>query len=90
MSAIKEARINLRLRADDDELIRRAAEHTGQTVTEFLTASAIQRAHDVLADQRTFVLDEATWDEFIACLDRPIEPDPVLVELFGRPTRITR
>jgi len=90
MPATKDARINLRLRADDDELIRRAAEHTGQTVTEFLTTSAVQRAHDVLADQRTFVLDEATWDEFIACLDGPVEPDPVLVELFGRPTRITR
>lgn len=90
MSAIKDARVNLRLRADDDELIKRAARHTGQTVTEFLTSSAIDRAHDVLADQRTFVLDEPTWDAFVACLDEPVEPDPVLVELFNRPKRITR
>lgn len=90
MPAIKDARRNLRLRAADDELIRHAAETTGQTVTEFLTSSAIERAHEVLADLRTFVLDEETWDEFVSLLDEPVRPDPRLVELFSRPQRITR
>jgi hypothetical protein len=36
----KGARLNVRLRASDDELIRRAADTVGQTVSEFLTASA--------------------------------------------------
>jgi uncharacterized protein (DUF1778 family) len=88
--ATKEARLNLRLSGDDDELIRLAAEHTGQSVTQFLTSSAIDRAHEVLADQRTFVLDGATWDTFVALLDEPPRPDPRLVELFARPKRITR
>ena len=52
----KDSRLNVRLRAADDELIRRAAEMTGQSVSEFLTKSAIDRAHEVLADQRAFVL----------------------------------
>ncbi len=85
----KDARLNLRLRAADDELIRHAAEQTGQTVTEFLTTSAVERAHEVLADQRTFVLDGATWDQFVALLDAPVRPDPRLVALFATPTRIT-
>jgi uncharacterized protein (DUF1778 family) len=85
----KGARLNVRLRASDDELIRRAADTVGQTVSEFLTASARERAFDVLADQREFVLDQATWDRFVAALDRPIRPDPRLVELFARPKRIT-
>ena len=50
----------------------------------------MERAHDLLADQSRFVLDEATWNAFVELLDRPVEPDPVLVELFNRPTRITR
>jgi uncharacterized protein (DUF1778 family) len=62
----KDARLNLRL--------RHAADQTGQSVTEFLTTSAIERAHEVLADQRRFVLDEATWDEFVALLDAPVHP----------------
>jgi uncharacterized protein (DUF1778 family) len=86
----KNSRLNLRLRAVDDELIRRAAEQTGQSVSEFLTTSAVERAHEVLADQRDFVLDEGRWDEFNRLLDEPARPDPRLVELFARPQRITR
>lgn len=86
----KDARLNLRLRATDDELIRHAAEQTGQSVSEFLTTSAVERAHEVLADQRTFVLDAETWNEFVALLDQPVRPDPRLVELFARPSRIVR
>lgn len=86
----KDARLNLRLRADDDELIRHAAAQSGQTVSEFLTTAALERAHEVLADQRTFVLDEATWKAFSELLDQPPRPDPRLVELFSRPQRIVR
>lgn len=89
-STTKEARLNLRLRAMDNDLIRRAATEAGQTVSDFLTTSALERAHELLADQRTFALDEATWDEFVALLDQPPRPDPRLVELFSRPQRISR
>lgn len=90
MPATKDARLNLRLRPDDNELIRRAAMATEQSVTDFLTSSAIDRAHEVLADQRTFALDEETWDQFVALLDAPVEPDPHLAALFSRPSRISR
>jgi uncharacterized protein (DUF1778 family) len=90
MATTKDARVQLRLRPADDDLIRHAAEAAGQSVTEFLTSSALARAHEVLADQRHFVLDDETWDEFVALLDRPVRPDPRLVELFARPQRITR
>jgi len=86
----KDSRLNLRLRAADDELIRHAAAQTGQSVSEFLTTSAVERAHEVLADQREFVLDEPTWAAFTELLDEPVRPDPRLVELFARPQRITR
>lgn len=88
--ATKDSRLNVRLRAADDDLIRRAARQVGQSVSEFLTTSAIERAHEVLADQREFVLDERTWAEFTRLLDEPVRPDPRLVELFARPQRITR
>ena len=86
----KDARRNLRLRAADDELIRQAAAETGQSVSDFLTSSALERAHEVLADQRSFVLDETTWNAFVDRLDQPPRPDPRLVELFSRPQHITR
>lgn len=86
----KGARVNLRLRVSDDELIRTAAAQTGQSVTDFLTESAVDRALAVLADKRDFVVDQSTWDQLIEFLDRPVEPSPALVELFARPRRITR
>lgn len=86
----KDSRLNLRLRAADDELIRHAAAQVGQSVSEFLTTSAVERAHEVLADQRAFALDGATWDAFVKLLDEPPRPDARLVELFARPQRITR
>ncbi|WAX55101.1 DUF1778 domain-containing protein [Jatrophihabitans cynanchi] len=90
MPATKSARLNLRLNADDDALLRQAAAALGQSVSEFLTSSAVERAHDVLADQRHFDLDVETWNRFVAILDEPAEPDPALVSLFSRPSRIER
>jgi len=86
----KDSRLNVRLRAADDDLIRHAAAQVGLSVSEFLTSTALERAHEVLADQREFSLDEPTWKAFVALLDEPARPDPRLVELFARPQRIER
>lgn len=88
--AAKDARLNLRLTPTDDTLIRRAADSAGQTVTEFLTTAAVDRARSLLADQREFIVDDVTWDAFLEILDRPPQPHPRLVELFAAPSRITR
>jgi uncharacterized protein (DUF1778 family) len=87
-AAMKSARINVRLKEADSQLIRRAAEAAGQSVTEFISSTALERAHEVLADQHEFVLDADRWDAFVAALDRPARPDPRLVELFSRPSRL--
>ncbi len=90
MPATKNARLNLRLNDDHDALLRQAANTLGQSVSEFLTNSAVDRAHEVLADQHHFVLDQDAWDRFVTVLDSPAVPDPALVELFSRPRRIVR
>ena len=90
MAATKEVRLSLRLKAGAAELIRHAAEAVGQAVAEFMTASALDRAHEVLADRKNFVLDDETSDTFLAVLERRVRPDPWLVELFSRPRRIQR
>jgi len=89
-SPTKAARLNVRLRAADDEVIRAAASQVGESVSDFFTTAALERAHEVLADQRSFALDTATWDAFTDLLDSPPRPDGRLVELFARPQRITR
>ena len=51
---IKSARLNVRLKVTDNELIRHVAEFLGQSVTEFVSSSALERAHEILADQQRF------------------------------------
>jgi uncharacterized protein (DUF1778 family) len=87
-AAMKSARINVRLKETDSDLIRHAAQLAGQTVTEFISTTAIERAHELLADQQVFLLDDAGWEAFTAALDQPVRPDPRLVELFSRPSRL--
>jgi len=83
MSVVKDSRIAVRLSSDQDELIRRAAEVEGTSITEFTVDAAVSRARDVLVDRRLFMLDGAAWTEFLAVLDRPIAYKPRLEKLFA-------
>ena len=76
--------INLRIEAQTRRLIDDAAAVLGKSRTEFMIDSARAKAIDVLLDQRLFVLDDARFDEFVAALDNPPEPDPKLRALMRR------
>lgn len=80
--ARKDARLNLRLSTASDELIRGAAESRGKSVSDYVTEAALDRARQDLADQKHFVLEEASWDAFVAALDRPARVNQRLVALF--------
>ena len=80
--ARKEERLNLRVSRRQHTLIRRAAEQTGMSYTDFILESATERAAEVLSDQRLFVLSEDRWVRFVAALEAPAEPVSALVELF--------
>lgn len=77
----------MRLTADQDALIRRAAEVEGTDLTNFTVTATLAHARDVLADRRLFVLDDAAWTEFLAVLDRPVAVHkPRLGKLFAEPS----
>jgi uncharacterized protein (DUF1778 family) len=86
MTITKDARLNFRLTRHDDELVRDAASALGQSVTEFVTESVVQRAHSVLADRRVFELSDVQWDRFVLALDRPSKPNPRLLKLLSLPS----
>jgi uncharacterized protein (DUF1778 family) len=75
--------INLRVSAEQKALIDRAAARLGKTRTEFMLECAREAAENALLDQRLFLLDEARYAEFLACLDRPVEPSEALRKLFS-------
>lgn len=84
--ATKTERFAVRLTAEQDALIRRAAEVEGTDLTNFTVTATLARARDVLADRRLFALDDAAWAEFVSVLDRPVSHKPRLAKLFAEPS----
>jgi uncharacterized protein (DUF1778 family) len=86
MAEIKPARWNLRIGAQTDSLVRRAASERDQSLTDFVVESASTQAEHVLADRVRFELGEDDWNAFVDLLDRPVRENPGLAKLFGTPT----
>ena len=85
MAEAKNPRRDFRILPSDEELFRRAAALVDESLSEFLIHSGRERAERLLADRPRFVLDRASWDDFMQELDRPAEVKPAAVELLRRP-----
>lgn len=81
----KDARLNLRLTAKQDQLIREGASAADKPVSEFILAASTVEAERQLADRRWFLLDDDQWARFNELLDAPFETDERLRELMTSP-----
>ncbi len=79
----KTHRWNMRVTEDVDAIVRMAAEQTDQPLTDFVVQAARTIAEDTLADRRVFRLEEASWNEFVARLDRPVQTIPEFARLMS-------
>ena len=78
----RDARLNLRTSAAQASLIRRAAEASHKSMTDFVLDTATSAAERVLADRRWFQLTDINWATFEAVLDRPAVNRPRLAALL--------
>ncbi len=81
-SAYSDVCIDLSATLHQDALIRRAAEATRKSVTEFVLDSACRAAENALLDQRLFLLNDLDWQKFQETLDRPARVRPRLQKLM--------
>lgn len=86
METKKNQRIAVRATDRQEQLIRRAAEATDRSMTDFILESASMEAERVLADRRWFVLNEENWTEFNRLLDEPLPSTKKLDALASRPS----
>jgi uncharacterized protein (DUF1778 family) len=63
-------------------MIRRAAANSGVSYTDFILDAATEKATEVLADHRLFMVGSSQWDRFVSALEAPATPVPALVALF--------
>jgi len=75
-----------RVAEDEDRLVKAAVESSDTKFSSFVRDAAVAEAHRVLADRRSFELDQAAWEEFSELLQRPAKVPEGLTELFSKPS----
>ena len=70
-SATAEVNIHLRARAHDRQLIDQAAALTGANRSQFMLASALTAARNVLLDQTTLLVDALAFQAILDQLEAP-------------------
>ena len=82
--ATRTARLGLRTTPEQEAVLRRAAEVSRKSMTEFILDSACQAAEQTLLDQRLFLVTGGQSRALLALLDRPEQDNPGLTDLFSR------
>ncbi len=82
-----EPRIAMRVDPAQKALIERGARARGLSVTDFMLTLALREAEIALTERTFFVLDDETYDHFLAILDRPAQEKPELRRLVEKNKR---
>lgn len=69
--SLAEVNIHLRVRAQDKNLIDQAAELVGANRSQFMMASALKEAKNILLDQSTLYADAKTFQKVMDWVDAP-------------------
>ena len=77
--------INLRVREDTRALIDRAAQAQGRSRSDFMIEAARRAAEDAILDQTVIQTDRASYDQFVALLDRPTQSNERLRKTLRTP-----
>jgi uncharacterized protein (DUF1778 family) len=85
MSALKKTQtLNLRIEPQNHDVLKRAAEVCGKTLSAFMMEAAVHSAQRALLDQRFVSVDAAVFDAVKTQMDAPAQADAQLVRLFKR------
>ncbi|MDR1236771.1 MAG: DUF1778 domain-containing protein [Propionibacteriaceae bacterium] len=79
----KAGRIGLRVSARQEQILKRAADVTDHTLSDFVLNAAMIEAQQVLADRRWFALSDEQFDEFLRLSDTPLPSVDKLAGLFA-------
>ena len=84
-AATRTARLNLPTTPQQKAVLRRAAETSHKSMTDFILDSALQAAEQTLLDQRVFAQSDKQAHALLALFDRPEQDNPRLKDLFSCP-----
>ncbi len=77
-AATRTARLGLRTTPQQEAVLRRAAQVSHKSMTDFILDSATQAAEQTLLDQRLFLVSGSQSQAVLDLLDRPAQDNPGL------------
>ena len=80
----KTARLGLRATPEQERLLRRAAEVSRKSLTEFILDSAFRAAEETLLDQRLFLVEGVRYQRLLEILNQPPAENSGLRDLFAK------
>jgi uncharacterized protein (DUF1778 family) len=83
--ASRSARLGLRATPEQERVLRRAAEVAHKSLTDFILETACLAAEQTLLDQRLFLVSGDQYQALLDLLERPVQDNPGLRDLFSRP-----
>ena len=83
-TATRTARLGLRTTPQQEAVLRRAAEVSHKSMTDFILDSAYQAAERTLLDQQLFLVSGSQSQTLLDLLDRPEQDNRGLKDLFSR------
>jgi uncharacterized protein (DUF1778 family) len=83
-TSTRSARLGLRATPEQEAVLRRAAEVSHKSLTDFILDAAYQTAEQTLLDQRLFVVSGSQYQALLEMLDRPESENAGLADLFSR------
>jgi uncharacterized protein (DUF1778 family) len=89
-TATRQDRIHLRVNPRLKSTIERAAAYSDQTLTDFITKAAAEKAEAVVREQEVITLTPEAWEEFRRLLLDPPAPNEKLEEALAEHARVVR
>jgi uncharacterized protein (DUF1778 family) len=84
------ARLDVRMPRETKQLVQKAADLQGRTVSDFVIASVQEAAQRAIEERTILRLSERDRETFITALLNPPEPSPRLVKAAARHKRLAR
>ena len=82
----KTSRLGFRASEPQAHIIRMASDISHKSLTDFIMDSTCKAAEKTILDQRLFIVSEDVYNEFTDILDRPVQDNAGLRDLFSSPS----
>ncbi|MDB5047405.1 MAG: hypothetical protein JWO30_476 [Fibrobacteres bacterium] len=80
----RSSRLGLRATGEQERVLRRAADASHKSLTDFILDSACQAAEKTLLDQRLFMVSDSQSRALLDLLERPARSNSGLRNLFSK------